>query len=286
MDAGLKGITGDLFGPPSTAAPTTAKPPPAPPGPTVPPKRRPVAPAKPVSAQPLPTVPTKPRPTIFAKPPPTVSANPQSTLSAAKTAASQLSRGAAPARKLPAYYYRLPVRAQRCYLASDAIDRFPLKPSPTALAKVTALMRALDGGAPSIVQRASQSLLDEVCRLLSVRSVRIEVRSVRPRNSRGELHGLFYPRAPVRNAAASVGSRSATQSAGAPLIVLWMRTAQRHDVVKPRTFLRTLMHELGHYLDYALLKLDDSYHSSGFYQRESFLVRTLCPSDSPPARSK
>jgi hypothetical protein len=65
-----------------------------------------------------------------------------------------------------------------------------------------------------------------------------------------------------------------------------MRTAQRRDVVKPRTFLRTLMHELGHYLDYALLKLDDSYHSSGFYQRESFLVRTLCPSDSPPSELK
>src|SRR5713101_2791437 len=60
-----------------------------------------------------------------------------------------------------------------------------------------------------------------------------------------------------------------------PLIVLWMRTAQRHDVVKPKTFFRTLMHELGHYLDYALLRLEDSYHSSGFFKRESFLVRTL-----------
>jgi hypothetical protein len=116
--------------------------------------------------------------------------------------------------------------------------------------------------------------------------VRIEVRSVRPRNSRGELHGLFYPRAPVRTATAASRSRSTTQVAGDPLIVLWMRTAQRHDVVKPRTFLRTLMHELGHYLDYALLKLDDSYHSSGFYRRESFLVRTLSPNDSPPSGSK
>jgi hypothetical protein len=56
-----------------------------------------------------------------------------------------------------------------------------------------------------------------------------------------------------------------------------MRTAQRHDVVKPKTFLRTLMHELGHYLDYTLLKLDDSFHNSGFFKRESFLVRTLYP---------
>jgi hypothetical protein len=177
---------------------------------------------------------------------------------------------------LPAYFYRLPLRAQRRYLASDSIDRFPLTASPAALTMVASLMTALDGGAPSIVQRASQALLNEVCRLLSVRPVRLEVRSVRPHNSRGELHGLFYPQAPA--------ARGAT--AGAPLIVLWMRTAQRHDVVKPRTFLRTLMHELGHYLDYALLKLEDSYHSGGFYQRESFLVRTLCPAVAPSPRAR
>jgi hypothetical protein len=54
-----------------------------------------------------------------------------------------------------------------------------------------------------------------------------------------------------------------------------MRTAQRHDVVKPKTFVRTLMHEVGHYLDYALLRLEDSYHTQGFFKRESSLVRAL-----------
>jgi hypothetical protein len=54
-----------------------------------------------------------------------------------------------------------------------------------------------------------------------------------------------------------------------------MRTAQRHDVVKPKTFVRTLMHEIGHYLDYAHLRLEDSYHTRGFFQRESSLVRAL-----------
>jgi hypothetical protein len=56
-----------------------------------------------------------------------------------------------------------------------------------------------------------------------------------------------------------------------------MRTAQRHDVVKPRTFVRTLMHEFGHYLDYALLRLGGSPHTGGFFRRESFLVRALSP---------
>jgi hypothetical protein len=254
VDAGLKGITGDLFGTLTT-------------------------PLRTGDAQSSPIAPAKSSPVVLTNSRPTISTT-------SKAAASPQLRPAAPTRKLPAYYYRLPLRAQRCYLASDAIDRFPLTPSPATFAMVAALMRALDGGAPSIVQRASQSLLDEVCRVLGVRAVRLEVRSVRPRNSRGELHGLFYPRAPTRTAAASGRSIAVASAAGAPLIVLWMRTARRHDVVKPRTFLRTLMHELGHYLDYALLKLEDSYHSGGFYRRESFLVRTLCPSDSPRSGSK
>jgi hypothetical protein len=62
--------------------------------------------------------------------------------------------------------------------------------------------------------------------------------------------------------------------------VLWTRTALRHDVVKPKTFLRTLMHELVHYFDYAVLRLGNSYHTRGFFKRESFLVRAVFPSNS------
>ena len=70
-----------------------------------------------------------------------------------------------------------------------------------------------------------------------------------------------------------------------PEIVLWMRTAQRHEVVKPRTFLRTLLHELCHYLDYSLLQLEDSYHTMGFFKRESFLVRALMGSSERKPKS-
>ena len=298
VDARAKGITGDLFGPPSESTPaagtgparaTESKSPPA-----APPKSpRSTTPAKPGSAIALkPPLLVEPRTTIRENPGTAISAQPSPTASRGAlngsprtTPAARSPRPAALTRKLPAWYHRLPLGAQRCYLASDAIDRIPLTPSPAAFASVTALMTALEGGAPTIVQRASQALLNEVCRLLRVRPVPIEVRSVRPRNSRGELHGLFYPQAPSRVIAADTRPRAAP-TAGEPLIVLWMRTAQRHNVVKPRTYLRTLFHELGHYLDYALLKLGDSYHTIGFYQRESFLLRTLSPADSPPPRSK
>jgi DinB superfamily len=46
-------------------------------------------------------------------------------------------------------------------------------------------------------------------------------------------------------------------------------------VVAFRTYLRTLLHEVGHHLDYALLRLRDSYHTEGFYKRESSLFHQL-----------
>ena len=39
-------------------------------------------------------------------------------------------------------------------------------------------------------------------------------------------------------------------------ITVWMRTAKKENVVKFRTFLRTLLHEVCHHLDYELYKLD------------------------------
>jgi hypothetical protein len=110
------------------------------------------------------------------------------------------------------------------------------------------------------VQECTSALMAVLCDAFGVPFIRVEVRGVRPHNTRGELHGLFRLSKP-------------------PEILLWMRTAQRHDVVKPRTFLRTMLHELCHYLDYSMLKLDDSFHTMGFFKRESFLVRVLMGSE-------
>jgi hypothetical protein len=191
--------------------------------------------------------------------------------------------GKAPA-KLPAWFHRLPPAAQRAYLKSDAIDRYQVTAGVAIFSAVAALMRALEGGASSIVERAAQGVAAVLCRLLEVRPVKVEVRNVRPHNTRGELHGIFYPRGPARVPSSVPGSLPSRN--GEPLIILWMRTAQRHDVVKPKTFLRTLVHELGHYLDYAHLRLGDSYHTMGFYKRESFLVRMLMPSDELAVKAK
>ena len=62
-----------------------------------------------------------------------------------------------------------------------------------------------------------------------------------------------------------------------------MRTAKQKRVVAFRTFLRTLLHEVGHHIDYTLLRLPDSYHTEGFYKRESSLFYQLVPRRDPAA---
>ena len=165
-----------------------------------------------------------------------------------------------PADQLPPFFYRLSPGAQRTYLRSDAIETFNLMPSPEALRMTSALTKTLAEGRQAAAGLIARRLADELCKLFRVRPIDIEVRGVRPHNTRGELHGIFYPTRP-------------------PRIVLWMRTARRHQAVKPRTFIRTLLHEIGHYLDYSLLLLGDSFHTSGFFKRESSLVRVLLPPD-------
>jgi hypothetical protein len=60
-----------------------------------------------------------------------------------------------------------------------------------------------------------------------------------------------------------------------------MRTARHRRVVAFRTFLRTLLHEAGHHLDYTYLKLAHSFHTEGFFKRESSLFYQLVPSARP-----
>jgi hypothetical protein len=47
-----------------------------------------------------------------------------------------------------------------------------------------------------------------------------------------------------------------------------MRTAQRRQVVAFKSFLRTIVHELAHHLDYELFAL-------GFYKREPTISNAL-----------
>ena len=166
-----------------------------------------------------------------------------------------------------AYFKRLNRAQQAIYLRSDAITVVPL-PNPEALrARATALAVALGSEERAATEAAAQQLVSALTGALRLPPVRVQVLAARPHARWGELHGLY---------------EAEPRSGKAPLITVWMRTAKQRRVVAFRTFLRTLLHEVGHHLDYAGLALGDSFHTEGFYARESHLFRQLVPDTASP----
>ena len=159
-----------------------------------------------------------------------------------------------------AYYARLSAASKRTYRKSDAIPRVDI-PDPGALTPIArAIESALEAADRPAVERACQALVDCINAQLGTPAVRVRVLERRPADSDGELQGLYEPD---------------EVTGGIARISVWMRTAQRVQVVKFRTFLRTLLHEVCHHLDYELYKLPETFHTDGFYARESALTREL-----------
>ena len=65
-----------------------------------------------------------------------------------------------------------------------------------------------------------------------------------------------------------------------------MRTHANEQVVAFRTFLRTLLHEVLHHLDYVHFHLPESFHTEGFFKRESSLVRQLLGPGAASSRAR
>ncbi len=157
-----------------------------------------------------------------------------------------------------AFYNRLTRAQKKIYDESDRIGAIELYRPETHRESVRRLGEALERGDRLATGTAAQELLDGLAKALGVPPVRVRVEEQRPSWQTGELHGLYQ-----------------ADEKGRIQISLWMRTAQRAQVVKFKTFLRTLLHELCHHLDYHRLGLRDSFHTEGFYRRESSLLRQL-----------
>lgn len=159
---------------------------------------------------------------------------------------------------MPNFRHRLTRTQQRIYDRSNASSSIRLPVTSRLHAAVAALPDILRSADRARVERTAQVVADEISTALHVSRVRVVVSGNRPVNTRGELHGLYTP------------------ADGAPATIkVWMITAKRRQVVAFKTFLRTLLHEICHHLDYALLRLADSFHTDGFYQRESSLFNQI-----------
>ena len=158
-----------------------------------------------------------------------------------------------------AYYFKLSAARQRIYRQSDAIETLALPAGVKAGTTIVALRASLGRDNRAGVQTACQDLIDALVAGYRVPPIRVRVLAKRPADETGELHGLYEP-----------------EDEGTPArVTVWMRTAARRDVVAFKTFLRTLIHELCHHLDYELCKMAETFHTEGFYKRESSLVNAL-----------
>ena len=166
-----------------------------------------------------------------------------------------------------AYYNRLSERNKAIYRKSDAVVELELPNAELLHPLVGGLQEALERDDRHAVQAAAGLLAQGILKVLGLDPVRVQVLAVRPSSGESELHGLY------------------TREEGeVTKVQLWMRTAHHKRVVAFRTFLRTLLHELGHHLDYELLTLRDSYHTEGFFKRESSLFKQLVPEKATAAQ--
>jgi hypothetical protein len=159
-----------------------------------------------------------------------------------------------------AYYSRLSAAEQATYRESAAVTALRVPGARALWPAVEVLRRALERDDRGEVQRASAVIAGALSVALGADAPRVQVLAVRPRFTEGELHGLY-----------TAGPRQR------PLIRVWMRTARHARVVAFRTFLRTLLHELCHHLDLAVLGLSWSFHTEGFFKRESSFFHQLVP---------
>lgn len=158
-----------------------------------------------------------------------------------------------------AYYAKLKPRDKAIYRRSDGIERVELSGAWSLHPLIQELKTTLAAEDRKETERILRDLTNGILGDLGVAPVTVKLLAARPSHDWGELHGLYEP---------SEGKRRAR-------ITVWMRTAHHKRVIAFKTFLRTLLHEVCHHLDYELLELEDSFHTEGFFKRESSLFKQL-----------
>jgi hypothetical protein len=164
---------------------------------------------------------------------------------------------ARPAKKF-SYYGSLSRRQRRIYDKSDSIEAVPLPRAGRFSGVIDELRTSLAADSLPRTERAVERLVDGLCRVFEVPRIHVKILDRRPSGRGGEMHGLYE-----------------SEAGKLDVLTVWMRTAKRKQTVAFRTFLRTVVHEFLHHLDFAYFDLSESFHTQGFFKRESSLVRQL-----------
>ena len=173
------------------------------------------------------------------------------------------------------YYRALTKAEQGWYRKSDALVEVPLQDAPALRPLLPPIEAALGADDKRAVEAATRALVDALLEQLGAPLVTVKVLAVRPADGDGELHGLYV---------AEDGKK--------PVLRVWMRTAAQRRPVAFRTFVRTVLHEVVHHLDFFVARWPHSFHTEGFFKRESHLARQLLgpgkrrPAVEPPPRKQ
>jgi hypothetical protein len=158
------------------------------------------------------------------------------------------------------YYRRLGRTDKATYRKSDEVAALGLRDPAALMPAIAAIDKGLVADDRAAVGKAARALSDAMCTQLGAAPLTVRVLAKRPVRSAFELHGLYE-----------------RDEDGTAVLRVWMRTAAHERPVAFRTFVRTLLHELCHHFDFELLKLRDTFHTEGFFKRESSLARQLLP---------
>jgi hypothetical protein len=138
------------------------------------------------------------------------------------------------------------------YAASEASTALPLPASGALGERVRPFLAALESGRATSVRETGGALLAALASFYRVETPRLIVPGVRPHEVDGgvcvyQLFGDYEP---------------ATAQ-----IRVFLRTAIKGQIVRPRAFLCTLLHEFCHHLDLRFFGRRSSYHTRGFFGR-------------------
>lgn len=153
---------------------------------------------------------------------------------------------------------RVAAERDAMYLKSNAITEIPLKRLNSSYR--TAIIEA---GRDTVAYREklANALVAYVCGALKIPVIDVKVLECSQPHSTNERGSLRCKK---------LGDYSHVGSMGLG-IRIWNLTAVKRQRVSNKTFLNTLLHELCHHIDCALLGITSSPHTAGFYKRISHL---------------
>src|SRR5713101_5823592 len=172
------------------------------------------------------------------------------------------------------------------YERSKSVETIAWQEHPLARSLALRLLEESSGGTRQAIGQALLDVLDEAAGLPPCK-LTVADRPQRHRKREGRLEVKTYGY--YRIAWESTPQRGS--------IRIYNLTAIRQQVLAPKVFLETLLHEWVHHYDFTGLQLERSPHTSGFFARIRDLAETLgvgfvappkreVPSAEPPERSE